>query len=126
MLISNIAGIYLYKDSDKNNYGMEQAKKNISRAIDYYHQGLAIARKFNLSYGVIDIYSGLANAYTGLGNYQKSIDYYEKALDFDRKSVSATRRFDNLHTASITMGLARVQAMMGNHKKRFYWLGGLY
>ena len=95
----------------------DRAKKNINQAIDYYYQSLEIAHKFHLSLEDLDVYSGLASAYMGLGNYRKSVEYYEKALNFDRKSMSNFRRFDRLRAANVIVALARVQAIMGNHKK---------
>ncbi len=56
-----------------------------AKALKYYEEGLAIARKLGREADVVGCYYGIGGVYISWGQYDMALKYYEKALNIFRK-----------------------------------------
>ena len=68
-------------EKGENAYERSEFKK----AIKFYEQGLAIARKIENRRGEGIVLGNLGSAYSALGEIRKAIEYYEQGLAIARK-----------------------------------------
>ena len=99
-----------YVDSSHvlNSLGILHGEKGeLDRALDYFHQSLALIEPHEMSLNIIIRKANIAKVYEFAGDVEKSLDYYNQILN------EKTGTLDSMYRASYLRMVARLHKSQG-------------